>query len=253
MYSWLISAERSAQARIACSVSWKRPPSTKVFSARSVCRAGTGDGGDRIHLVFADLNNQTDGAQDLFDELLLLVLHGVGGGDGEHALAHGRGGVRHTANNGLTCGKALGEGFEGHASSNGYHDSIRRKGGCDIAGKLNDAVGLHSEQHDVCVGGCFVVAVSFAAGGDDFYLVAGCLRRVPAGVPPVCSGGYGSVRGGRVEAYPSSLAGAGGLGHTEPMRESRELMRRPRGRGSCCHPKPGFRVAPVAEAQKARA
>ena len=36
----------------------------------------------------------------------------------------------------------------------------------------------------------------------------GCLRRVPAGVPPVCSGGYGSVRGGRVEAYPSSIAGA---------------------------------------------
>ena len=56
-----------------------------------------------------------------------------------------------------------------------------------------------------------------------------------------------------MEAYPSSLAGAGGLGHTEPTRESRELMRRPRGRGSCCHPKPGFRVAPVAEAQKARA
>ena len=37
----------------------------------------------------------------------------------------------------------------------------------------------------------------------------GCLRRVPAGVPPVCSGGgYCSVRGGRVEAYPSSIAGA---------------------------------------------
>jgi len=35
----------------------------------------------------------------------------------------------------------------------------------------------------------------------------GCLRRVPAGVPPVCSGGYCSVRGGRVEAYPSSIAG----------------------------------------------
>lgn len=62
-----------------------------------------------------------------------------------------------------------------------------------------------------------------------------------------------TVCGGRMEAYPSSLAGAGGLGHTEPTRESRELMRRPRGRGSCCHPKPGFRVAPVAEAQKARA
>ena len=40
----------------------------------------------------------------------------------------------------------------------------------------------------------------------------GCLRRVPAGVPPVCSGGYCSVRGGRVEAYPSSIAGAG-YGH----------------------------------------
>jgi len=36
----------------------------------------------------------------------------------------------------------------------------------------------------------------------------GCLRRVPAGVPPVYSGGYCSVRGGRVEAYPSSIAGA---------------------------------------------
>jgi len=36
----------------------------------------------------------------------------------------------------------------------------------------------------------------------------GCLRRVPADVPPVCSGGCYSVRGGRVEAYPSSIAGA---------------------------------------------
>jgi len=36
----------------------------------------------------------------------------------------------------------------------------------------------------------------------------GCLRRVLAGVPPVCSGGCYSVRGGRVEAYPSSIADA---------------------------------------------
>lgn len=52
--------------------------------------------------------------------------------------------------------------------------------------------------------------------------------------------------GGRVEAYPSSLAGAGGLGHTEPTRESRELICRTRGRGSCCHLELGFRVASVA-------
>ena len=52
--------------------------------------------------------------------------------------------------------------------------------------------------------------------------------------------------GGRVEAYPSSLAGAGGLGHAEPTRESRELICWTRGRGSCCHLKPGFRVASVA-------
>lgn len=33
-----------------------------------------------------------------------------------------------------------------------------------------------------------------------------------------------SVRGGCVEAYPSSLTGAGGLGHTEPTNESQELI-----------------------------